>query len=192
MTTTLTLPTDIGSIAAWAAVLTGLITLIAVFIQERSAARALRTSTLLQLWEQFNGEQMIADRVRAAEGLLELRCGKRKTEVRNLVSLEHVLNHFDMVGYLVHRNVIDQGSAKVMFKYWLVRYWQAADDYISPAQQSDPSLWDEAAGLYSDFTAPARSAPIIPVPIQPEGARRFVGSEELSQFLTDEIALAKG
>jgi hypothetical protein len=148
-------------IAGWATVIGGfatalgvIVTLLAILKESKESRFSLNTDLLFRLYEQFNSDQMRAERSIAASALLDIE-KNGKTERLKLNSLERILDFFELLGLLQKRGAIDTDSVKTMFSYWYRIYWQAVSKPIHPNQLSwittarndNPLLWQHAQGL---------------------------------------------
>jgi hypothetical protein len=61
-----------------------------------------------------------------------------------------LFNFFELLGYLVKEDIIEQEFAYFIFGQWLVPYWNAAEKEVL---EQDPDAWKEMRALHNRFVA---------------------------------------
>ena len=120
---------SIGDVAALVGIFSSLVAIVGLIVELRSSRLALQTQTLLDLEERFYSQEMKTLRQTAAKKLLA-------AETNN-PELEDTLDFLHSVVMLIERKVIDPKLAKEFYKYWIARYWQAAESYILAVRKID-------------------------------------------------------
>ena len=119
----------VSDIAALVGIFTSIVAIIGLVIELRSSRLGLQTQTLLGLETRFYSQEMKTMRQIAAKKLLAADSFNPE--------LEDTLDFLHNVGMLIERRVIDKKLAVEFYKYWIARYWLAAEPYVIELRKVD-------------------------------------------------------
>jgi hypothetical protein len=131
---------QISNIASVVGIFSSAVAMTGLAIQLRRSRLALQTQALLGLENRFYSEEMKTLRQTAARKLLaasSINC-----------ELEDILDFLHNVVMLIERRVIDRKLAIEFYKYWITRYWLAAEPYVGIVRQiDDPNTYKKLESL---------------------------------------------
>lgn len=119
----------ISDIASLVGIFTSIVAIVGLVIELRSSRLSLQTQTLLDLEARFYSQEMKSLRQIAARKLL----GSSSFNCE----LEDTLDFLHSVVMLIERRVIDKKLDMEFYKYWIARYWLAAESYIATLREVD-------------------------------------------------------
>lgn len=138
----------------------------------------------IRLYDDWRERGMERDRASAASALKKYQ--GRLSEIDelrdDLAPIDLVLDHLDMLGFLVHGNQISPEVAHQYFFDWVRGYWLTARPYIS-AVRSRPgqrSMWERIEPLYKELCA---------VDEEKQSVHDAMSANEISDFLEGEISM---
>ena len=132
------------------AILTGLVfagLIIALWVhwsESRRARFSLGIDLVVRLDNIFNSPQFLTLRHEAAAMLLS---GGPQKETKT-VSLDEVLNFFEMVGILMSRGALNDEIVWNVFFSYMHKYKLCAKDYIDAQREKDRTLWEHFIKAY--------------------------------------------
>jgi len=129
----LSIPIDWLEVSAWAAMITAIGALIAIWLQNRSEAITRSLDMLLRLEEKFDSERMRTLRKATAQGLLE---GKLADEAY------YVLDFFEEIGLLLRYKAIHVEILFESFYHSPQAYWFSSLKYINEMRVSNKEMYD--------------------------------------------------
>lgn len=132
-------------IAAVAALISALVAVAALWIQERRSRRLLAIELLFKFDDRFNSEAFQRMRTSAAKALQERR--------EDPAAVDDVLDFFETMGLLARRGVLDMEMLWSTFFTWLDGYWHAAREYFKDVTADDTTTWTELEYLHSALRA---------------------------------------
>jgi len=121
--------TTISDITSLAGIFISIVAIIGLIAELRYSRLSLQTQTLLDLESRFYSQEMKTLRQAAAKKLLAanpFNC-----------ELEDTLDFLHSVVMLIERGVIDKELAMEFYKYWIARYWLAAESYVASVRKDD-------------------------------------------------------
>jgi hypothetical protein len=111
-----------------------ILTSVAALLWQGRRARFHRSlDLLLRLESDFFGPAKMAQRVKAARGLL----------AGQPLEAEPILDFFETMALLLRRGALDEEIVWNTFFYWVDNYYEATKDVISLRQQREPEVWEE-------------------------------------------------
>lgn len=162
-----------AALSAYAAPAAVAAALVAVWLQNRTAKRLLGFQLFAQVAAQYDSQDMRLVRSRLANTLLADRASQHIDET--------LLVHFENVGVLVRRKLIDRDLVWNIYSYDVPRYWLALFDYVQAARNVyDPSLYEEFENLAKWLRSKKRSPMGTPL------VYREVTADDLLDFLRSE------
>lgn len=167
---------DWNLLSAWAALITAVAAIVALWLQGRWTRFSVSLDLLLRSEDQFrNNEKMLEKRRKAAQALLK---GEIVTE------LDDVLDFFELVGLLMRRGALDEEMVWYSFYTRAIGYWTSAQKYISDVRSKDKTIWMDFEYLIMGLIA-----------IEKRKTRRshieiLPSEESLKKFLTDESTIS--
>ena len=123
----------IASLSGVAAAVVAVVTLI---VQTRQAAFVASVDLLFSTYERFFSPEMLANRRRAAIGLM----GQEPS------ATDDVLNFFEVVGLLTRRKALDATMVWHMFSGCFVPYLAASKAYIDESRHKDATIGPNSDG----------------------------------------------
>jgi hypothetical protein len=177
---------DYNAVTAWAAMLTALTAVIAIWLQERRARFSQGVDILLRLTQQFeNGNLLEARRSLAklvlADGL--------PTEIDDFnqprdALISEILNHYQTVGMLLQKRVLDRELVYSDYFNKLNHYRTLLKSYMAAyrKKQGDTTIWEDVDWLCDRLSALERK-------YVPRGADISPSQESPVEFLHEESNL---
>jgi len=171
---------DYTAIAAWAAVVAALAAIVAIWTEGKRARFSQGLELLLRLDEEFDSEEFKKKRRAVAKLLLKeeenFEKGKRLEEV------EDILNHFQIIGFLLRKGVLDKELVWVHFFFWLNHYYLFLKPHIASVREWEPTAWEDVDWLH-------RRLAVLERKHRPKGMSIQPTDEMIREFLTRESAL---
>ena len=131
----------------------------------------LSVATLEHLEDEFESPRMWKTRREAAAALL------RHQETR---AVDDVLDFFETVALLVHRDALDPEMVWNTFYHWIDGYGRTSDPVTAQERQKHPVEWKEFDALREQLER---------IEIAKLGARQATSPDELHEFLVDQSTL---
>ena len=146
---------DYNAVTAWVAVVTALIAITAVWIEGRRARFSQGLDVLLKLSDQFNSEIFVKRRRLVAKGLQD---ENTKRGDKWEVAVGELLDHFQLVGMLLRKGVLDKELVHSEYYYWVSYYFYYFKEIAIEWRRiiNDPTVWDDADYLYRELTTVER------------------------------------
>jgi hypothetical protein len=166
---------DYGAISAWAAIITAFVAIIAVWVQERRARFSQGVDLVLKFDEVFESQEFKAKR-RAVAGLI---LKQENLEKGDTNAIEGLLNHFEMIGLLLRRGLLDKELVSATFFLWLHHYLPALKDYIAAVRRWEPTAWEDVDWLYEQLVPLERQQRNVPEIGPSEQSRKEFFEREL-------------
>ena len=130
--------TALGTIAL------GVIAVVALYFESRSARLARAADVILRLIDKFDDEKMLTLRHKAALSIRDFRLGKGAISK----DVENVLDFFETIGMLSKRGVIDNQIVWHSFHHWLRGYYWCAKDFIDKRREKESTVYEDLISLY--------------------------------------------
>jgi hypothetical protein len=77
----------------------------------------------------------------------------KKLTAKELEAFENaaseILDHFEVVGTLLDRGVLDKYLVSTNYFYWVYRYWTCLNEVVIKYRQDDATTWEDAELLYN-------------------------------------------
>lgn len=167
-------------VAAFGALVAALAAVIAISLEGKRARFSQGLDLVVRWREAFDSEEFKKKR-RAVAKLLSreeewFELGKRLEDV------EDILNHFQLIGYLHSRGVLDRELVWAEYYFMLNHYYHLLKPYIASVREWDPTLWGDVDWLLTDLTGLERKA-------LPKGEDVRPTEETSKEFLLRELNL---
>ncbi len=107
--------------------------IIALIIESRMTKIALYTQAMLELNKEFYGGKISERRRSAAKKLLLNQSAPRE--------LEDILDFFTDIAIMTERGALDKNLVYDMYSYWMIYYWEIAQDVVKEGRKKDPEGW---------------------------------------------------
>jgi len=143
----LALVVDWAAVSAWAAMVTAMGALIAIWLQNRSTAITRSIDVLLRFEDKFDSERMKELRRKAAAGFLE---GKFVNEAY------YVLDFFEECGLLLRKKAIHEDVLFEGFFHSPLAYWFTSKKYVLEMRKENRELYDNFEYLVKRLLVYAR------------------------------------
>ena len=124
---------DWVEVSAWAAMITAMGAIVAIWIGNRHASITRSMDLLLRLEGKFDSDRMKDLRVKSANGFLQ---GKLVDEAY------YVLDFFEEAGLLLRMNAINEEILLESFYHSILAYWFTAKKYILELRRTNKELYD--------------------------------------------------
>ncbi|MEO8538119.1 MAG: hypothetical protein ABI577_00145 [bacterium] len=100
----------------------------------------------MSLRAKFDGDEMVAVRVATAKHVLSN--WPKGAQTPNYVpDADHLVDHFDMLGFLLRQKVLDLEMVVVDMCSPITTYMATLDRYISDSRSEDFTIWQDAVAL---------------------------------------------
>lgn len=123
------MPSNLTEWLAVGSMVVSLVSIVGLAYQLYQSRLALQTQSLMDLEARFYAPEMVALRRSAARGLI--------AHAPTNCDLEDVLDFLHDVITLMESGVINRALAHEFYKYWIARYWLAAEPYVRTVRASD-------------------------------------------------------
>ena len=141
-----------------------------------------RLDRYLQLSHDFDSPDMVEARARVAAALLK---GQRATPN----DIETILGHFETLGFLARRGLVDRRMMWVDYGESVQCYWYALKDYVEQMRKrrQDPSWYEETELLNHDLATEEASRARVPLSFTDDRVKEFLKSEtDIEHYLGGE------
>jgi hypothetical protein len=178
---------DYDAISAWAAVVAAFAALVAALAAviaislEGKRARFAQGLDLLVRWREAFDTEDFKKKRRAVAKLLSTEGGWFERGKR-LEDVEDILNHFQLIGYLRSRGILDRELVWEEYYFMLNHYYHLLKPYVASVREWDPTLWGDVDWLLKDLTGLERKA-------LPKGGDTRPTEETSEEFLLRESNL---
>lgn len=131
-----------------------------------------RLERYLQLSRDFDSPDMVEARARVAAALLR---GERATPN----DIETVLGHFETLGFLARRGLVDRRMIWTDYGEAVQCYWFALRDYVEKMRnrRQDPSWYEETEILNHDLAEEEAGRARVPVSFSEDRVKEFLKAE---------------
>ncbi len=145
--------TNYNAITAWATVITVFIAAIAIWLESRRTAISRGVDILMRYSSEFSSDEFLARRLRFAKILKKKMEGKlNKKDQNELVALAtFFLDHYEVIGFLLRKKILDRQLVYVYYSYTLVGYWRFLKEVIDTYKTDEPTLWEDVEWLHDEF-----------------------------------------
>jgi hypothetical protein len=139
------------AISAWMAVIAALTVIFVVWIEGTRARFSQGLDLLFKLEDLFNSEKFV-NRRRNVTRVLNNKIGKRDNKWE--VDVGEILDHFQLVGILLHRGALDGELVHSEYYYWVSYYYHYLHSVISDWREGmhDPTAWEDVDYLYKELS----------------------------------------
>jgi hypothetical protein len=158
-------------LTAWGTIGLGVIAVVALYFESRSARLARAADVVLRLIDKFDDEKMLTLRHKAALSIRDFRQGKG--EISN--DVENVLDFFETIGMFSKRGVIDNEIVWHSFHHWLRGYYWSSKDFIDKRREKELTVYEDLISLYRKTAKYEGDSDDIP------------SKSDLDEFIEDEI-----
>jgi hypothetical protein len=141
------------AVSAWAAVIVALIAIVSVAVESRRAVFSRGVDVLLKYGSEFSGPEFRERRRQFAAMLRRKLDGQltAKDHADFLAMATYFLDHYETIGYLLRRRVLDRQLTFVYYGYTFCKYWPFLKELIDECQCEMPTLWEDAVWLGKAF-----------------------------------------
>jgi hypothetical protein len=171
-----------NAISTWATVITVLVAVTAIWVEARRTAISRGVDVLMKYSSEFSSDEFLARRLRFAKILKKKMEEKlNKKEQNELVALAtFFLDHYEIIGFLLRKKILDRQLVYVYYSYTLVGYWRFLKEVIDTYKTDDPTLWEDVEWLYDEFIKLYKKR-------VPTGAASFA-DEKITNFIETELS----
>lgn len=144
---------DYNAISSWAAVITVLIAVGGIWLEARRTAVSRGVDTLMKYSNEFSSPEFLERRVRFARILKKKMGGtlNKKQENELMAMATYFLDHYEVVGFLLRKKILDRQLVYVYYCYTMFGYWRFLKEIIDVCQMDDPTLWEDADWMHAEF-----------------------------------------
>ncbi len=171
---------DYGAIGAWATVLAAFVAIIAIWIEARRAAIGRGIDTLMKYSGEFSSDEFLDRRLRFAKIVKKKIEGQlnRKDQNQFIAYATFFLDHYEIIGFLLRKRILDKQLVYVYYSSTLFSYWRFFKEVIDIYRADEPTLWEDAEWLYVELTRLFRKrVPNVVVELTDERIRKFIETE---------------
>ncbi len=175
------------AISAWAAVFVAAVAVISIAVEARRAAFSCGVDVLLRYSAEFAGPEFVHRRRELAR-MLKRRLERGLTQKEQddlLATATYFLDHYETIGYLLRRRILDRQLTFVYYAYTFHKYWPFLKELIDACQKEIPTLWEDVVWLDRAFMRISRRPVRNRITELTEEERR-----EMESFLNQELAPA--
>lgn len=142
-----------SALSAWATAITVLIAVIAIWLEARRTAVSRGVDILMKYSSEFSSDEFLTRRQRFAKILKKKMKGKLTRKDQNeLVALAtFFLDHYEVIGFLLRKKILDKQLVYVYYSYTLIGYWRYLKEVIDTYKKDEPTLWEDAEWLHHEF-----------------------------------------
>ncbi|MBI5354776.1 MAG: hypothetical protein HZB50_19200 [Chloroflexi bacterium] len=142
-----------SALSAWATAITVLIAVIAIWLEARRTAVSRGVDILMKYSSEFSSDEFLTRRQRFAKILKKKMKGKLTRKDQNeLVALAtFFLDHYEVIGFLLRKKILDKQLVYVYYSYTLIGYWRFLKEVIDTYKKDEPTLWEDAEWLHHEF-----------------------------------------
>ncbi len=141
------------AISAWAAVIVAMIAIVSVGVEARRAEFSRGVDVLLKYGSEFAAPEFRQRRQQFARMLRKRLDGQLAAADRDdfLAMATYFLDHYETIGYLLRRRILDRQLTFVYYGYTFCKYWPFLKELIDECQRETPTLWEDAVWLGLTF-----------------------------------------
>jgi ribosomal protein L20 len=165
-------------ITALAAIITAITAIITVIVQDRRSRYSQGVQVLMKLSDQFNSTEFKEKRKKFAKLILSK--VKRNENVKELL-LGEILDHFQLVGILLNKKVLNTELVHSKYFFWLLHYYYFSRNHIQRFRQAynDPTAWEDVDKLFEKLSVVERKyrGDVREISPSEESMRDFLESE---------------
>jgi hypothetical protein len=147
-----------SAVSACAAVIAGCIAIIALLVQDRRSRFSHGVDILFKLSDEFSAEAFRCAGTELAQ-LIQKRASRaldpEETERFTAIATEF-LNHFETLGFLLRKRILDKEMIYTYYFYRLHGFWRFLQEVISITRADYPLLWSDAEWLHDELVSLAR------------------------------------
>jgi len=171
---------DYNIISAWAAIVAAIAAVVALWIEGRRSRFSHGLDIVLKLDEVFHSKEEFRKKRRAVARLLK--SDRNFERGKQVAEIEDILNHFEMLGLLLRKGVLDKELVWAYFFVWLHHYYSLLKPYIAYVRRWEPTAWEDVDWLHQQLAAIERKH-------RPKGTDLGPSEERLREFLDFESNL---
>lgn len=144
---------DYNALSSWAAVIAVLIAVMGIWLEARRTAISRGVDTLMKYSSEFSSPEFLERRVRFARMLKRKMSGKFNPRQENefMAMATYFLDHYEVIGFLLRKKILDNQLVYVYYSYTLFGYWRFLKEIIHTCQVDDPTLWEDVEWMYMEF-----------------------------------------
>ena len=176
---------DYTAISSWAAVIAALTAVYAIWAEGKRARFSQGLDLLQKLSNEFNSDPFKEKRRAIAKILLKDKnqqaITKKDTSTLKTTGTD-ILDHFQTVGILMRRGILDEELVYSEYFFWLEGYWICLQKVYSAFSEVDITVWEDAQWLYKLLKKFEKKLP-------PKGKVVEPTEEDLKYFLEYECRL---
>lgn len=145
---------DYNVLSVWAAIIAALTAVAAIWVEGRRSRFSQGLDILISRGNQFNSAEFKETRRKVGRVLrkkiMKEKTTKRENEIFQSLSSE-ILDHFQGVGLLMRKGILDKDLTYSDYSYWVLRYWASLQFVIIEDRKAFPILWEDAEWLHDQF-----------------------------------------
>ncbi len=138
------------AITAWAGLITALIACYAIWVDGKRSRFSQGLDILLKFSNEFNSDSMKAARRQVA--LTCLKKTKKLNDVQKANLESEILNHFQTVGLLLRKKILDPELTWSEYSYWVRYYSRLSRGTIDSFREEDPTAWEDVDWMMKQFS----------------------------------------
>ncbi len=149
---------DYTAVSAWTAVFAACVAVAALWVQERRYRFAHGIDILFKLSDEFEREAFRGAGTELAQLIRQrsLQPLSQEEKDRFTALATEFLNHFETLGYLARKGILDKEMIYVYYFYRMHGFWRFLQEEISANRSDYPLLWADAEWLHNQLVTLAK------------------------------------
>jgi len=139
-----------AAITSWAALITALIACYAIWVDGKRSRFSQGLDILLKFSNEFNNEDMKTVRRQIAQ--MHIKKTKKLNDVHNTNLESEILNHFQTVGLLLRKKILDPELTWSEYSYWVRYYLVLFKSTIDSFREEDQTAWEDVDWMMKRFS----------------------------------------
>lgn len=176
---------DYNIISAWAAIVAALTAVLAIWVEGKRSRFAQGLDLLQKMREEFDSEPFKKKRRTIAKILAKEQSGQvltKKSELILKTAGTDILDHFQTIGILMRRGMLDEELVYSEYLFWVECYWLSLQRVYLAFEETDITVWEDAKWLYKRLKKFEKKLP-------PRGTIIELTHEDMEYFLRYESNL---
>jgi hypothetical protein len=142
---------DYNVVTAVAAVVAAVTAVFAVWVEGRRGRFLHGLETLLKLTDEFNGDRLKRARASAVQLVFPTPEPVVLMRAAQETSIGQIIDHFQIVGLLLRRKILDRELVYSEYFFWLQHYFYFFEAFISESRRPDSTVWEDAYWLHENL-----------------------------------------
>jgi hypothetical protein len=169
---------DYNAVAAYAGLIAAMAAVVAIWLEGRRARFSQGLDILLRMNDTFDSNDFKEKRQTVVNLLLKQGEGSKLPAQAD--AIDDLLNHFEVLGLLLRKRVLDEELVWAHYFVWLHYYFFSLRTYIASVRTWEPTIWDDVDWLHKRLIPLERKH-------RPKGSDIGPTKETLNQFLLREL-----